>query len=160
MRSHLARQAPRDAVEHVRRELLELLDYELQRLRRAARKGAPINGETLRQLGRAARELGALPGPQGEPAAVPAPEGKRAGLVNTRGGLAGKIRAAAAPRPLPVPADAPPPTSEQGIYPGAGELEPAPAREEEEGEPGLYARRQIAALRGELEPTRVPSSSP
>ena len=81
----------RDAVEVVRQELAGLCEGEIRRLKRAQRKGQPIRGEELRQLGRAAREFAALPGPNDPRPIQPGQKipgtGTNAGGA-TRGGIA------------------------------------------------------------------------
>jgi hypothetical protein len=92
--SQLSDQAPRDAVEQLRRRLVNVADAELKRQERAARKDG-ADSEKLRQIARAVREIAALPGPN-DPA-PPAPGAKAAGQRTggeTRGGIAGPLLAA------------------------------------------------------------------
>jgi hypothetical protein len=84
-----------DAVERLRRRFVAGIDRELTRIEIVQSEGRAIGGEVLRQVGRALRELAALPGP-GYPQ-PPAPgvkvNGQRQG-GETRGGLTARMRAA------------------------------------------------------------------
>ena len=88
--SQLAQQPPRDALEALRRRLINLADRELAHEEK--RKPGDVEPEKLRQLVRVARELAALPGP-GDPRPT-APGQRKDGERNgaeTKGGLAGKL---------------------------------------------------------------------
>lgn len=81
---------PRDAVEVLRRELVDVMDSELRHLRKT--KAGSRDPEKLRQFARALRELQAIPGPKDR--ATPAPGAKANGTQHggqTKGGLAGDI---------------------------------------------------------------------
>jgi hypothetical protein len=91
----LVDQPPRDAVEFLRRRLITAIDTEMTRIEIEQNESGWIKGDALRQVGRALRELAAVPGPN-DPR-PPAPGAKVNGIRNgaeTRGGLAGKILAA------------------------------------------------------------------
>lgn len=81
---------PRDAVEVLRRNLVDVMDDEMRHLKKA--KSGTRDPEKLRQFARALRELQAIPGPK--EGARPAPgakdNGKREG-GETRGGMSGEL---------------------------------------------------------------------
>ncbi len=95
-RSELLTASPQRAVDVLRRALITVAEFELQRIERqqADPEAAPVPGESLRQIARAVREIAALPGPNdGRP---PAPGEKRDGVRvggETRGGLAARALA-------------------------------------------------------------------
>lgn len=86
---------PRDAVERLRQRFVLVIDHELSRIEVEQAEGKSITGEELRQVVRALRELAALPGPSDPRPPAPGAKvnGRRDG-GETRGGLAGRIRAA------------------------------------------------------------------
>lgn len=86
--------SPRDAVERLRQRLVRGIDKELTRIEVEQHEGRAIRGEELRQVGRALRELAALPGPcdPRPPAPGAKVDGRRHG-GETRGGLTMRIRA-------------------------------------------------------------------
>ena len=57
----LAKLPARDRAEHLQRRLTGIIDYELERVEKDAKRGRKIDGEHLRRLARAIRELGTLP---------------------------------------------------------------------------------------------------
>jgi hypothetical protein len=89
--SHLSNIEPRDALEALRRRLINMLDGELEvEERKRAGKRDP---ERIRQLCRAAREAAAIPGPK-QPAPKRPGDRDDAGKADggqTRGGLGGDI---------------------------------------------------------------------
>lgn len=88
--SQLAQAEPRDAIEALRRRLINVADAELKHLER--QKIGSRDPERLRQIGRCVREFGAIPGPK--EARKPAPGTKRNGereQGDTKGGLAGDL---------------------------------------------------------------------
>lgn len=88
--SQLAALPPRDAIEHLRRRLVNAADAELQTLER--QKPGTRDLERLRQIGRLIREAQAIPPPT-EPR-PPAPGARANGQRDggeTRGGLAGQL---------------------------------------------------------------------
>jgi hypothetical protein len=105
--SELATRPPGDAVEALRRRLVNLADAGLTRLERELRRrGARLDFEQVRQAARAVREIAALPGP--EDPRPPSPGERVGGQRNggaTRGGLAGELVAAHRAAPAPAPAD-------------------------------------------------------
>lgn len=159
-RSALEAKPPRDALEILRRRLVSMTDHKLARCERLLANGEheKVDGEHIRQLARAVREIAAIPGADGTPAAGRRPgehvpgTGKGKGDAatdggRTRGGLAGSIIAAA--RPAPVQGDdllldndhrentdtrAATSEADQRINTGDGE------------DPGSFARDGIAAL--------------
>lgn len=174
-RSALETAPARDALEQLRRRLVSATDHKLAHVERLINNGAHerVNGEDLRQLARAVREIAAIPGADGSPAAGRRPgehvpgTGKATGDAatdggRTRGGLAGSIIAAAQPKrinaePAPVPedvdlagdelgetADADATTSEDSERINAGDSD----------DPGSYARGRIAELARVAYPAR------
>lgn len=94
--SELAKADPRDAVEALRRRLVNLVDALLTDLEEKARKDkSAVDPERVRQLARAAKEAAALPGPK-DPR--PAPSGTRhkdgEREPRTNGGLGGTLLSA------------------------------------------------------------------
>lgn len=89
-RTAVAQLEPRDAVEKLRRALLDVCAEEIAAIRKA--KIGKRDPERIRQFGRAVRELQAIPGPN-DPRR-PAPGAKTNGEQHggqTRGGLAGEL---------------------------------------------------------------------
>lgn len=86
----MAQQPPRDAVETLRKRLVNLADRELGALERS--KTGSVDPERLRQTARAVREIAALPGPTDPTPAAPGARtnGEQHG-GQTRGGLAGPL---------------------------------------------------------------------
>lgn len=87
---------PRDGVERLRRKLADAIDAEIERIEIEQAEGRPVSGETLRQVGRAIREMASIPGPNERRPLAPGQKvnGVRDGS-ETRGGLAGRILAGA-----------------------------------------------------------------
>lgn len=108
--AELAKMAPQDHAETLRRRLVGLVDHELSRLEKAQAKtpNKETDAEQLRKLARAIRELGAVPDPTSkrlprEPGQR-TPDGGRAPDSKTRDSLAGRALSAVdrtAPRPAP-----------------------------------------------------------
>jgi hypothetical protein len=120
-RSELAVAPPQDAVEALRRRLVNAADAGVTAIeRKQKRSRGEVSFEELRQAARAVREISALPGPNDPrpPAPGARVNGRRDGGA-TRGGLAGQLLAAvresppagaaAVPHPrLPTTPDDPP----------------------------------------------------
>lgn len=113
-----------EAVDAIRRRLLGIIGHELERAeaQQARRQAAPVEGERVRQIARAAREVAALPASPAapRPAApgdVEPATGERTSS-RTRGGLAA---AAAAAR-----SGGAPPMGHTHTHIGEGQPEPAP----------------------------------
>lgn len=92
--SELAKAAPRDAVEMLRKRLVSVTDSEIARLERVQVKAPsePVNAEQVRQLARAVLEIARLPGPtdpRPPSAATRDADGKRG--PQATGGLAGAL---------------------------------------------------------------------
>jgi hypothetical protein len=155
----IAQQGPKDSVEMVRRRLAIVIDEQLAYVERRQQRNRhhTITGEELRQIGRAARELAALPGPNGEapltrkpgahdPTSKSKPDG------HTRGGLAAQILRANEPQPITTAQASPPPQhhqhkEQQHSHPHPPTTnEKKKERNEEANDPGLFVRDRIAAL--------------
>jgi hypothetical protein len=92
--SQLAKAAPRDAIESLRRRLVNAADAELAAIEKRQKNGKSVPGEELRQVARAVREIAAIPGPNDARPAAPGARvnGERDGAETKAGqGLAGKI---------------------------------------------------------------------
>jgi hypothetical protein len=63
MRAEIARQSPRDRAQDLQDRLTGAIDFELERIERLQRGHRPVNGDQLRKLGRALRELAMIPDP-------------------------------------------------------------------------------------------------
>ena len=103
--SQLAAAPPSDAVEALRRRLVNAADAGVSELERRRRGKGGVDFERLRQAARAVREIAAIPG-SGEPR-PPAPGATVNGVRDggaTRGGLAGEILRAHRQRSQPEPA--------------------------------------------------------
>lgn len=157
--SKLAELPTGDAIESLRRRLVNAADAQLAATEKAISrsKGAKATAaqcEELRQIARAVREIAAIPGPKGEPATARPPGATIPGETKndggpTRGGLAGSILKAAAPRG--IPATATPHlehhTSDTGDHDATptGNTPPDVYTQPVSDDPGEYVRGQIAA---------------
>lgn len=94
--SQLAAAPPRDAIEALRRRLVNAADAMLEHLEKQIRNDAgKADPERLRQIMRAVREAAALPGPTDpRPPAPGATKGGKRNGAETKGGMAGSILAA------------------------------------------------------------------
>lgn len=165
-RDALAGQAPRDTVEAIRQRIAVALDVQLGNIERLQARGKfeRVSVNELQQIGKALRELAALPGPSNEPAQARRPgardvDGRQDG--RTRTGLAAQLLGV---KPAKRPAQNDPDRTdilEPGSSSTAGSSSPETAAEElehgiypadtgdmavDELEPGTYARAQAAAL--------------
>lgn len=103
--SDLGSAPPRDAMEQMRRELVNLAHYELRRVDKASKRSKkPVDPEHGRRIARWLREIAAIPGQDQSrlPVApgIHAQNGERDGAV--RDGLAGSILRADKPRSAPT----------------------------------------------------------
>ena len=159
----IAAMSATDGLDEIRRRLAVVIDEQLSYVERLQARGRhkDVSGEQLRQIGRAARELAALPGPDGKPPAgrTPGahdPQQQRTPDGITRGGLAGQILAASRPRPItPAPADDPEPNSTY-IHPGDSatsvpDTAPPPNHNTsaDSDDPGSFVSARIAGLRAD-----------
>lgn len=166
--SELAKAPPRDAIEALRRRLVNVCDQTLNAIERE--KPRDRDPERLRQLARAIREAAAIPGPT-DPTPLrpghgkPAP-GERKGEGATRGGIAGGVLAQAhrdgGGGPINARDEQPAP-GEQSRETDDGEREGAAhdhaarhdqTTETEQPSPGEWARAEIAQLVGGEESAR------
>jgi hypothetical protein len=69
--NELAKAAPRDAIEALRRRLVNAADAELAAMEKRQKNGKSVPGEELRQVARAVREIAAIPGPSDARPAAP-----------------------------------------------------------------------------------------
>jgi hypothetical protein len=157
--SQLAHAEPRDAIETLRRRLVNAADAMLTDFERKTKRApGDADPERLRQICRAVREAAAIPGPNDE--RPKAPGGKTDGRRNggeTKGGLAGSIlaahRASEDGQTEPAP-DASPPHHAPGTdHPTSdhGEHDATPAAEHEteaddDGSPGSLVRELAARV--------------
>lgn len=83
--SDLAAKPPKDAIELLRRRFLNLIDYELTRVEKQAKRknSKPIDAALVRNLVRAGREAAALPGPEDK--RLPMQPGSNTGAGRTEG---------------------------------------------------------------------------
>jgi hypothetical protein len=128
--SELAKAAPRDAIEALRRRLVNAADAELAAMEKRQKNGKSVPGEELRQVARAVREIAAIPGPSDARPAAPGARvnGARDGAETKSGqGLAGKILGAhrAATAGADTAHDAPPQTDDSGEHAGSSTTEHA-----------------------------------
>lgn len=155
--SQLADVEPRDAVETLRRRLVNIADGELTAME--DQKAGTRDPERLRQIVRAVREIAALPGPKDPRPAAPGQrkDGHRDG-GETKGGLAGTLLAehrrshgAAQPKAGDETAqNAAPHADQNGEGEGTGDREAQRSEhetDEESSEPGSRVRR-LAAVHG------------
>lgn len=151
--SQLASAEPRDAIEALRKRLVNAADAMLQDLEAKVKRDAgTADPERLRQITRAVREAAALPGPNDPKPPAPGARvnGQRDG-GETTGGLAGEIlkanrtaNGAAQPAQETAPGHTPPTESEDGRAdtPSTDAHSAAAARETEQhdGSPGAQVR--------------------
>lgn len=155
-----AQQEPKDSVEMVRRRLAIVIDEQLAYVerRQRANKHATVTGEEIRQIGRAARELAALPGPNGEAPLTRKPGAhdpttKRTPDKVTTGGLAAQILRANEPKPLATAQTDPTPQpninrDQQDSRPNTltANTTTKDQTDTPSDDPGVFVREQIAAL--------------
>lgn len=130
LHTELARKPPSDAVEIIRRRLVSLMDHETTRMEKAQNKApnVPLDAEHLRKLGRAARELAALPGP-GERSTTPGanipgqgqPQGESRAKPTA---LAGQLMSALEPKTAPTEPPQDSPTDTLTFKDGAATMTP------------------------------------
>jgi hypothetical protein len=166
VQSDLLKLPASDSIEELRRRLVSATDAQLRHIEALQRRRQfdKVNGEQLRQIGRAIREIASLPSTNGQPAKTvkpgahdPARGGKTSGA--TRGGLAGKIMASVnAPHPITAAADDALPTEndQSPTRHTSDHLDETTEPETHDNhdnqtdknhdDPGLYVREQIAAL--------------
>lgn len=98
MRTELAQLAPATQVEAMRARLVNAISWELDQIDREHERKKPVDGERIRKVARAAREVAAMP-THGERAALPAQQKReREGAT----GLASSIKRAAASGAAPL----------------------------------------------------------
>jgi hypothetical protein len=150
--SGLDDQAPRDAIETLRRRLVNAAEQEIAAEERKPRGKRSL--ERLRQCARLLREAAALPGPDDPRPTQPGqkiPGTQKVAGGKTTGGMAGAILSAAGrsgrvetrqtqPAPSPIPPSSDVEGEQHGTHTDTGSTDHTPS-----GEPGAWAREQVGA---------------